>query len=186
VTNQGVTVSAPATFRRRSRRLRDLAERCRALRSPTSSRDSPRSLPGDDDGFQHSDSGTNRRWIACWPPPVFSSTTSTGALLESDIFFNSAFSWSVAKDGERAKWDIESIALHEIGHFSGLGHSAIGETELMGGSRRVLSTGAVMFPIALGAGDISGRHLDADDIAGISDLYPDNQFNRRPEAFRDG
>ena len=48
----------------------------------------------------------------------------------------------------------------------------------MGGSRRVLSTGAVMFPIALGAGDISGRHLDADDIAGISDLYPDNQFNR--------
>jgi hypothetical protein len=61
--------------------------------------------------------------------------------------------------------------------MSGLGHSAIGETEVMGGNRRVLSTGAVMFPIAIGPGDISGRRLDPDDIAGISDLYPDNNFN---------
>lgn len=68
--------------------------------------------------------------------------------------------------------------MHEIGHLSGLGHSAIGETELAsGGGRRVLSTGSTMFPIALGTGDISGRTLRADDIAGISDLYPDGGFN---------
>ena len=100
----------------------------------------------------------------------------TGELLETDIFFNSAFAWSVAANGEPNRWDVESIALHEIGHLNGLGHSAIGETEMASGGRHVLSTGAVMFPIALGAGDISGRHLDADDIAGVSDLYPDNRF----------
>jgi hypothetical protein len=103
----------------------------------------------------------------------------TGELIESDIFFNSAFAWSTAATGERGKWDLESIALHEIGHLSGLGHSAIGETEMAtGGARRVLSTGAVMFPIALGSGDVSSRTLQPDDIAGISDLYPDADFNR--------
>jgi len=102
----------------------------------------------------------------------------TGELLESDIFFNSAFAWSAAQAGERGRWDVESIALHEIGHLSGLGHSAIGETELVsGGGRRVLSIGSVMFPIALGSGDIAGRRLLPDDIAGISDLYPDDGFN---------
>ena len=34
-----------------------------------------------------------------------------------------------------------------------------------------------MFPIALGTGDVSGRTLQPDDIAGISDLYPDDGFN---------
>jgi hypothetical protein len=103
---------------------------------------------------------------------------STGELLESDIFFNSAFPWSVAAAGERNRWDLETIALHEIGHFSGLGHSAIGETEIQPtGGRRVLSSEAVMFPIALAIGDISMRSLRADDIAGISDLYPDGGFS---------
>ena len=111
-------------------------------------------LPGDDDGISTLGFRNEPTMDCVLASTSFLVDDATGALLESDIFFNSAFSWSVAKDGERAKWDIESIALHEIGHFSGLGHSAIGETELMGGSRRVLSTGAVMFPIALGAGDI--------------------------------
>jgi hypothetical protein len=104
--------------------------------------------------------------------------SSTGALIESDIFFNSAFSWSVAAAGEAGRFDLESIALHEIGHFSGLGHSALGETELIStGGRRVLSAEAIMFPIAFASGSITGRTLKADDIAGISDLYPDGDFN---------
>lgn len=137
-----------------------------------------RGLPGEDDG---------RATLGFLNEPeldrVLASTSylvdgETGALLESDIFFNSAFAWSVAQAGERGRWDVESIALHEIGHLSGLGHSAIGETELAeGGGRRVLAIGAVMFPIALGSGDISGRRLMPDDIAGISDLYPDDGFN---------
>ena len=40
----------------------------------------------------------------------------TGELLESDVFFNSTFAWSVAPGGEPNRWDLESIALHEIGH----------------------------------------------------------------------
>jgi hypothetical protein len=103
----------------------------------------------------------------------------TGALVESDIFFNSAFAWSVAPGGEAGRFDLESIALHEIGHLSGLGHSALGETELRdGGGRRVLASEAIMFPIAFPAGSIAGRTLKADDIAGISDLYPDGDFAR--------
>jgi hypothetical protein len=101
----------------------------------------------------------------------------TGALVESDIFFNASFAWSVAAAGEANKFDLESIALHEIGHFNGLGHSAIGETELReGGGRRVLAAEAVMFPIAFSIGSIAGRTLKADDIAGVSDLYPDGGF----------
>jgi hypothetical protein len=101
----------------------------------------------------------------------------TGALVESDIFFNSAFPWSVAPAGETGKYDLESTALHEIGHLSGLSHSALGETELRPeGGRRVIAAEAVMFPIAFASGNISDRVLKPDDIAGISDLYPAGDF----------
>ena len=103
----------------------------------------------------------------------------TGTLLESDIFFNTAFAWSVAPAGVTGRFDLESVALHEIGHMSGLGHSALGETELReGGGRRVLAAEAVMFPIAFTAGSIAARTLKADDIAGITDLYPEADFAR--------
>ncbi len=106
--------------------------------------------------------------------------TTDGTILESDIFFNSTFQWSVASSGETNRFDVESIALHEIGHLYGLGHSAIGETELRPtGGRRVIASEAVMFPIAFSAGNIQGRTLRADDTAGISDLYPSNNFQRR-------
>jgi hypothetical protein len=101
--------------------------------------------------------------------------TRTGEILESDVFFNSAFEWSVAADGELGRYDVESIAVHEIGHVQGLGHSALGETELRGGGgRRLVAAGAVMFPIAYAAGTTIARTLMPDDIAGTSDIYPDN------------
>jgi Matrixin/Carboxypeptidase regulatory-like domain len=104
--------------------------------------------------------------------------TTSGEIVESDIFFNSAFPWSVAAAGETGRFDLESIALHEIGHFLGLGHSALGETELGAGGRRVLAAEAVMFPIAFSAGTVEGRSLRPDDIAGISDIYPTTEFRR--------
>lgn len=105
----------------------------------------------------------------------FTVDTVTGETLEADIFLNSAFGWSVAGGGEPGRQDVESIALHEIGHLLGLGHSMLGETELAGGGRRVLGAEAVMFPIAFAAGTIN-RRPRADDIAGLSDIYGNDQF----------
>jgi hypothetical protein len=45
------------------------------------------------------------------------------------------------------------------------------------GGRRVLASGAVMFPIALSPGATADRQLQPDDIAGISDLYPAEGFD---------
>lgn len=104
--------------------------------------------------------------------------TTTGAIVESDIFFNTAFPWSVSAQGETGFFDLQSIALHEIGHLHGLAHSAMGETELRSGGRRVIAAEAVMFPIAFSAGSILGRSLKADDIAGIGDIYPSTSYTR--------
>ena len=104
--------------------------------------------------------------------------TVTGAIVESDIFFNSSFSWSASAQGTTGLFDLESIAVHEIGHLHGLAHSAMGETELRAGGRRVLAAEAVMFPVAFASGTILGRTLKADDIAGIGDIYPSTTFTR--------
>ena len=132
-------------------------------------------LPGDDDGLSTLGFVSRPELSRVLASTSFLIDNATGELLESDIFFNAAFAWSVAPGGESGKFDLESIALHEIGHFSGLGHSALGETELRpAGGRRVVAAEAIMFPIAFAAGSVSARTLRADDIAGISDLYPDN------------
>jgi hypothetical protein len=105
--------------------------------------------------------------------------TSDGRILESDIFFNSTFAWSVSESGTAGRFDIESIAVHEIGHLLGLSHSALGETELISGGRRVIAAETVMFPIAFSAGNTSDRELKADDIAGLSDIYGTSAFTRQ-------
>ena len=104
--------------------------------------------------------------------------TQTGEVVESDIFFNTAFPWSTDAAGVSGRHDVQSIAVHEIGHLLGLGHSAIGETEVMPGGRRVLGAEAVMFPIAFAAGSIHDRTLKADDLAGITDIYGNTSARR--------
>ena len=66
-----------------------------------------RSLPGEDDG---------RSTLGFLNEPeldrVLASTNylvdgESGELIEADIFFNSAFQWSVAPAGERGRWDLQ-------------------------------------------------------------------------------
>ena len=103
----------------------------------------------------------------------------TGEIVESDIELNSMFAWSVAPAGEAGRHDVESIVLHEVGHLLGLGHSALGETELLeGDGRRLIGKSAVMFPIAFPPGNVSDRVLATDDVAGVSDIYPPAGQNR--------
>jgi hypothetical protein len=104
----------------------------------------------------------------------------TGELIESDIFFNTIFPWSTSDAGAAGRFDLQSVATHEIGHFVGLGHSALGETELRPtGGRRVIASGAVMFPVAFGAGITADRRLQPDDVAGVSDIYPEAGFRQK-------
>ena len=111
--------------------------------------------------------------------------TVTGEIVESDIFFNSAFTWSTSAQGDPTRFDLESVMVHEIGHFLGLGHSAIGEAEMRAdGGRRVLGSGAVMFPIAMGRGITQDRVLEPDDVAGVSDLYPASGFRESTGVAR--
>jgi len=73
---------------------------------------------------------------------------------------------------------------HELGHLLGLGHSALGETQKSpAGGRSVLGKRAVMFPIAYPRGSIEDRSIQADDIAGITDIYGDADAERELGAI---
>lgn len=53
-------------------------------------------------------------------------------------------------------FDVETVALHEIGHILGLQHTTV--------------AGAVMFPSV--SSNSTSRALQPDDLAGIRSLYP--------------
>jgi len=81
---------------------------------------------------------------AFFPPPC-------GGSHAGDFHFDDAETWADAAGG--GVFDIESVALHEIGHLLGLEHTSI--------------AGSVMFPTYQG----QVRTLQSDDIAGIRSLY---------------
>jgi hypothetical protein len=84
-------------------------------------------------------------------------TTSTqtsgnvGALIDADIAFNPSKSFSTDNSSGQ---DLETVVVHEVGHFFGLSHSGV--------------VRAVMFPFA----PPLERTLGYDDVAAISTLYP--------------
>ncbi|MFH1283670.1 MAG: matrixin family metalloprotease [bacterium] len=75
-------------------------------------------------------------------------------LLESDIAFDIIMPWSTT--GSASSFDLETVAFHEIGHLLGLDH---------------VSNPADPMYYAVSPGEIK-RSLSADNIAGITFLYP--------------
>lgn len=79
--------------------------------------------------------------------------TGSGSLLDADIVFNAQrYSWSVGGSG----YDVENSTSHEVGHFSGLGHSSDSQ--------------ATMFSSAA-SGETKKRSLSGDDVAGLTAVY---------------
>lgn len=81
--------------------------------------------------------------------------TGTLVIKEADIAFSTSVNFSTS--GEPAKYDIQSVATHEIGHLLGLDHSAL--------------LSSVMAPYGA-PGQLDQRTLSYDDIAAITWLYP--------------
>jgi len=77
---------------------------------------------------------------------------SGSTMREADILFNNAWTWDSYRGSLRSAMDIQRVALHELGHVLGLGHSTV-------------ST-AIMYAY-VGNTDT----LTPDDIAGAQSLY---------------
>ena len=106
--------------------------------------------------------------------------STTGEIVESDIFFNSAVHLvhrrtpasrgaSTSSPSRCTRSDISSASRIPLW----------ARPSCASGGRRVLGAEAVMFPIAFSAGDISDRRLKADDVAGFSDIYGNQTFQRQ-------
>jgi len=89
-----------------------------------------------------------------FPPGVYPA----GTLFSADISFSDEFTWRT--NGSFP--DIQAIALHELGHFHGLTHSAILD--------------ASMYAVSGFVSELESRTLEPDDIIGSSFYYPDGNF----------
>jgi len=89
-------------------------------------------------------------------------TTSPAVVFDADIAFNPHVQFSTSTPPLSNAIDLLSVATHEFGHALGLDHSGIAH--------------AVMFP-AGDTGESQQRTLSADDLIGISFLYPSSNFS---------
>ncbi len=84
-----------------------------------------------------------------------------GQVIDADIMFNPDVSFSLSSTTPSDRFDLESVATHEVGHLLGLDHS------------NILSS--AMFPTIL-AGISFPRTIGLDDRIGLSSIYPDASF----------
>lgn len=85
--------------------------------------------------------------------------TSTGTIIEADIWINDDFAWNATGVPSNSELDLQSAVLHELGHWLVLGHMS--------------DPAGVMYPkIATG---VVRTVLQQDDIEGIRAVYPCSQ-----------
>ncbi len=87
--------------------------------------------------------------------PIF--YTGAGRILDADVLFNGA-TYAFTTSGEVARFDVQSVATHELGHLLGLDHSGWG--------------GASMYPY-VDVERVSQRSLSRDEHNGMRDAYPE-------------
>jgi hypothetical protein len=80
----------------------------------------------------------------------------TSTVVEADVWFNDSYDWDTTGAPAGSEIDLESVALHEFGHWFVLGHDD--------------EPPAIMY-YAISAG-VTKRTLYSTDIAGISSIYP--------------
>ena len=90
----------------------------------------------------------------------------SGEIFDADVEINSADNPLTLGD-DNVQADLDSIVTHEAGHFLGLAHSC--------------SSDATMFP-SYKFGEVKLRSLDADDAAGICDIYPPSSRTQNCDA----
>jgi hypothetical protein len=87
-----------------------------------------------------------------------------GQIVEADMEFanNQSYPYNLDAAGAANKFDFQSVATHEAGHFFGMDHAS--------------DSSSTMF-WTTGTGYTYQRNLSQDDIAGISTLYPPPTFS---------
>jgi YVTN family beta-propeller protein len=88
----------------------------------------------------------------------------TGQITDADIVFNDRdFLFSSRANPPRGSVNLQDVATHEIGHFLGLDHSPL---------NAAVAVRPTMSPFYGGDGPGQAISLEADDKAGVSELYP--------------
>ena len=85
-----------------------------------------------------------------------------GQIVEADMEFTNQYPFSLNSGAVAGSIDFQSVATHEAGHFFGMDHAS--------------DVSSTMF-WTTGTGMTYQRNLSADDIAGISTLYPPANFS---------
>ncbi len=108
-----------------------------------------------------------------WGAPVRKTSAEIGQILDADIELNpgdsrTTFATPAALPSAPSAYDLESVLMHELGHFLGFSHSAVWR--------------AMMYPFAPPPGTFTGDRpttlaadapLSNDDRTGLRVLYPD-------------